>query len=193
MTCMQLPHVSKNSALKLLVALILVAALGNISSAQDQNANRAASSGQAWVGARIIDGSGRAPIENATLYIRNGRIEAVGAHVKLPKGVQRIDASGKTIIPGLISAHSHLNDASQFGIYLRDGITTILSLGGDKEFALREQATKATRGTAPHVYVAGPIQDSTAIPGAVAVTTPEQARKSVDELISHKPDIVKVR
>ena len=53
MTCMQLPHVSKNSALKLLVALILVAALGNISSAQDQNANRAAGSGQAWVGAEI--------------------------------------------------------------------------------------------------------------------------------------------
>ena len=193
MTCMQLPHAGKNSVLNLLVGLILVAALGNMSGAQDQNTNRGASSGQAWVGARIIDGSGRAPVENATLYIRNGRIEAVGAHVKLPKGVERIDASGKTIIPGLISAHSHLNDASQFGIYLRDGITTVLSLGGDKEFALREQAEKAEPGTAPHLYVAGPIQDSTAIPGAVAVTTPEQARKSVDELISHKPDIVKVR
>ncbi len=156
MTCMQLPHAGKNSVLNLLIALILIAALGNISSAQDQNANRDASSGQAWVGARIIDGSGHAPIENATLYIRNGRIEAVGKRVKLPKGVERIDASGKTIIPGLISAHSHLSDASQFGIYLRDGITTVLSLGGDKEFALRDQAGKATPGTAPHVYVAGP-------------------------------------
>ena len=43
------------------------------------------------------------------------------------------------------------------------------------------------------MYVAGLIQDSTAIPGAVAVKTPEEARKSVDELIRNKPDIVKVR
>ena len=84
-------------------------------------------------------------------------------------------------------------DAAQFGVYLRDGITTVLSLGGDKEFALREHEPKATPGTAPRLYVAGLIQDSSAIPGAVAVKTPEEARKSVDELIRNKPDIVKVR
>lgn len=149
--------------------------------------------GQAWVGARIIDGTGRPPLENATLYIRNGRIEQVGHNVKLSSGIRRVDATGKTIIPGLISAHSHLNDWSQFEIYLRDGITTILSLGGDREFALRDQAEKAAPGTAPHLFVAGPIQDSTAIPGAVAVKTPEEARKSVDALLGNKPDIVKLR
>lgn len=190
---MWLSHADKTRLPEALLAIILFAILGNIANAQDQNANRGADSGQAWVGAIIIDGSGRPPLENATLYIRNGRVEAVGKRVKLPNGVQRIDATGKTIIPGLISAHSHLNDASQFGIYLRDGITTVLSLGGDKEFSLRDQATKAATGTAPHVYVAGPIQDSTAIPGAVAVTTPEQARRSVDELTDNKPDIVKLR
>src|SRR6266852_2343760 len=51
----------------------------------------------------------------------------------------------------------------------------------------------STCGTAPRLYVAGLIQDSTAIPGAVAVKTPEEARKSVDELIRNKPDIVKLR
>ena len=79
------------------------------------------------------------------------------------------------------------------GIYLRDGITTVFSLGGDKEFALRKQCAEAPSGTVPHLYVAGPIQDSTAIPGAVAVTTVEQARRSVDDLMLNKPDIVKVR
>lgn len=43
------------------------------------------------------------------------------------------------------------------------------------------------------MYVAGLIQDSTAIPGAVAVKTPAEARQSVDELIRNKPDLVKVR
>lgn len=173
---------------------ILLAAFGSrAAAAQSSDGKQTIDNGQAWTGARIIDGSGRPPIENATLYIRDGRIEAIGKHVKFPAGVQRIDASGKTIIPGLISAHSHINDASQFGIYLRDGITAILSLGGDKEFVLRDQAAKAPPGTAPHLYVAGPIQDSTAIPGAVAVKTPEAARKSVDELTDNKPDIVKLR
>jgi imidazolonepropionase-like amidohydrolase len=148
---------------------------------------------QAWVGARIIDGTGKPAIENATLVIRDGHIEAVGKRVKVPAGAERINATGKTIIPGLISAHGHLNTENQLGVYLRDGITTILSLGGDKEFALREFCAKAPPGTVPRLYVAGPIQDSSAIPGAVAVTTPEQARKSVDELIRNKPDIIKVR
>jgi imidazolonepropionase-like amidohydrolase len=145
------------------------------------------------LGARIIDGTGKPAIENATLIIRNGRISDVGKGVKIPVGAERIDATGKTIIPGLINAHGHLNREDQLGIYLRDGITTVLSLGGDKEFGLRDFCAKATPGTAPRLYVAGPIQDSTAIPGAVAVTSPEQARKSVDELVSKKPDIIKLR
>ena len=149
--------------------------------------------GEAWIGARIIDGSGRPPIEKGILFIRGGRIEAVGKRVKLPAGVTRIDATGKTIIPGLINAHGHVNSAEQLGFYLRDGITTVFSLGGDKEFDLRKRCAVSAPGTVPHLYIAGPIQDSTAIPGAVAVTTPEQARRSVDELILQKPDIVKVR
>jgi len=157
------------------------------------DAQTKADPGQAWIGARIIDGTGRTPIENATLFIRNGRIVAVGTKVKLPTGVQKIDATGKTIIPGLINAHGHINEPSQLGIYLRDGITTVQSLGGAKEFEIRDAIAKSSPGDFPHFYVAGLIQDSTAIPGAVAVTSPEQARKSVDELIRNKPDFVKVR
>jgi imidazolonepropionase-like amidohydrolase len=174
-------------------AMCLLAAVNPPAMTQTEAGNSAAVGVQAWVGARIIDGTGGPAIENATLVIRNGRVAAVGKRVKIPAGAERIDASGKTIIPGLICAHGHLSDPAQLGTYLRDGITTILSLGGAKEFELREQSEKAARGTAPHLYVAGLIQDSTAIPGAVAVSTSEEARKSVDALIRNKPDIVKVR
>ena len=178
---------------KVFVLIVLSFAAVAFSAAQQSGAPSAPDAGHAWVGARIIDGTGRPAIEKGTLFIRNGRIEAVGKHVKLPAGVTRTDATGKTIIPGLINAHGHVNNMAQLGVYLRDGITTVLSLGGDKEFALRSQSASAAPGTVPHLYVAGPIQDSTAIPGAVAVTSPEQARQSVDELIANKPDIVKVR
>ncbi len=184
----------KNCQCLLATAAVVVLVSLNLSAAEPKpDSSPTTPAVQAWVGARIIDGSGKPAIENATLLIRDGRIAAVGAHVKVPAGAARIDATGKTIIPGLINAHGHVNDATQFGVYLRDGITTLLSLGGDKEFALREQSQKAPPGTAPRLYVAGLIQDSTAIPGAVAVKTPEEARKSVDELIRDKPDFVKVR
>jgi imidazolonepropionase-like amidohydrolase len=172
---------------------VLVITLAGFAASPRQDNQSSTTPAQAWVGARIIDGTGKPAIENATLLIRNGRIEAVGKRVRIPAGAEQIDARGKTIIPGLISAHGHVNDPAQFGVYLRDGITTLLSLGGDKEFALRQQSRNAQPGTAPRLYVAGLIQDSSAIPGAVTVKTPEEARKSVDELIRNKPDIVKVR
>ena len=48
-------------------------------------------------GARIIDGTGRAPLQQGTIVIRNRRIEAVGAPavVKIPAGATRIDLSAR--------------------------------------------------------------------------------------------------
>src|SRR5262245_10888427 len=64
----------------------------------------------AFTTARIIDGTGRAPIERGTLVVSGGRITAVGpASTTIPAGAQRIDASGKTIVPGFINDHAHLN------------------------------------------------------------------------------------
>jgi cytosine/adenosine deaminase-related metal-dependent hydrolase len=121
------------------VVLVTILAALTIFSAEAQQA-QASPRVQAWVGARIIDGTGKPAIENATLIVRDGQIKAVGRKIKIPSGAEKIDATGKTIIPGLICAHCHLNDPVQFGYYLRDGITTIFSLGGATEFALREQS-----------------------------------------------------
>src|SRR5260370_25237237 len=127
-------------------ALLSLCAVNIVEGAPKEDSAPNTSSVQAWVGARIIDGTGKPAIENATLVIRNGRIEAVGRGVKIPAGAERIDATGKTIIPGLISAHGHVNDAAQLGVYLRAGVTTVLSLGGEKELGLRGQWASAAPG-----------------------------------------------
>src|ERR1043166_6693668 len=93
----------------------------------------------AFVGARVIDGTGKAAAEKTTVLGRNGRIEAIGPSVNVPAGVQRIDAAWKTIIPGLINAHGHVGDLSQLGLYARYGVTTVFSLGGEREIAFRDQ------------------------------------------------------
>ena len=66
-------------------------------------ARAASEEAYALVGARIVPVSG-APIENATLVMRDGVIEAVGAGVAVPTGVRVIEARGLTLTPGLIDA-----------------------------------------------------------------------------------------
>src|SRR5713226_4608499 len=89
------------------VAALLVFAAFSFQSAHAQTP---AGGTVAMTGARVIDGTGRAPLEQATIIITNGRIDAVGraAAVKIPAGATRVDMSGKTIMPGIINAHGHL-------------------------------------------------------------------------------------
>lgn len=49
-----------------------------------------------------------APIQNATVLIRDGVIIAVGARVNIPAGARRIDATGKVVTPGLINSLTEL-------------------------------------------------------------------------------------
>jgi imidazolonepropionase-like amidohydrolase len=94
----------------------------------------------AFTNARVIDGTGAAPIEGATIVVSDGKIQAVGRNVTIPAGATRVDASGKTILPGLINAHGHLQaDSSkrpardrlsaQLRMYADYGITTVQVLG----------------------------------------------------------------
>jgi imidazolonepropionase-like amidohydrolase len=81
----------------------------------------AASRPLAITGARILTGAGQ-DIENGTLLVRDGRIEAVGANLAVPEGYERIDARGRWVTPGLIDAHSHLGGASSPHTPLSDDI-----------------------------------------------------------------------
>ena len=69
----------------------------NRSLAQGQNSGTVA-----LTGARVIDGTGRPAIEQATIIVAGGKIQEVGpaASVKVPAGATRVDVAGKTIVPG---------------------------------------------------------------------------------------------
>jgi imidazolonepropionase-like amidohydrolase/ketosteroid isomerase-like protein len=158
---------------------------------------------KAFVGARLIDGTGRPAVEDAVLVVRDGRVLAVGprAQMAVPPGAERVDLAGRTIMPGLVNAHGHVgetvglraapelntpeNVARQLGLYARYGVTTVYSLGGDREggFRARDEQDSPSLDRA-RVLVAGPV-----IGGA----TPEEGRRLVDELAPRKPDVVKIR
>ena len=69
-----------------------------------------ASAQTVFEGARLITGDGSAPIENSAFVIEGNRVTAVGrrGEVPVPQGAARVDLTGKTVIPGLIDAHSHI-------------------------------------------------------------------------------------
>lgn len=154
-------------------------------------------------GARLIDGTGRAPLEQATLVISNGHVEAVGAPaaVKTPVGAIRLDLSGKTIMPGIISAHAHINAeggstqsvrdqfAGQLRVYADYGITTafLLDATAPADFpdmlALRDEQEHMTLDRA-RAYVSGP--------SVRVAKTVDEARKLGDARADMKVDIVKM-
>ena len=64
----------------------------------------------AFVGGRVIDGTGKV-IENGTVVITGNKITAVGpASTPVPAGATRIDVKGKTLLPGLVNAHGHVGE-----------------------------------------------------------------------------------
>lgn len=155
----------------------------------------------AFVGARIIDGTGAAPIENGVMVVRAGRIEAVGTaeFVAIPEGAKRIDVSGRTIIPGLINTHGHVGDVlglegghyseenilRQLRLNARYGVTTVNSLGGDGEAGIlvRDAQDVPTLDRA-RLFVAGPV---------VTGDTPGEARTVVDENAAMNVNFIKIR
>ena len=61
----------------------------------------------AFEGARIIVGDGSPAIEKGTIVVSGTTIQAVGANVQVPAGAQRVDLSGKTVMPMILDTHIH--------------------------------------------------------------------------------------
>ena len=61
-------------------------------------------------GATLIDGSGGAPVQDALVIVKDRHVQAVARvnEVRVPRGVQVVNLIGKTIIPGLIDSHAHV-------------------------------------------------------------------------------------
>jgi imidazolonepropionase-like amidohydrolase len=156
---------------------------------------------RAFVGATLFDGSGRAPIPNAVLLVRDGRILAAGPGLSVPAAAERVDLAGRFVIPGLVNAHGHVGETQglrsgpelytrenvldQLRLYARYGVTTVVSLGGDQDEGFRvrdEQETPSLDRS--RLYVAGSVVDA---------STPEAARAQVAALAARKPDWVKIR
>ena len=202
-------HTKTKHTRKILCAAIAVLALG---------ASGAAQSGKPalFEGARLIDGTGRAPIENSAILVESGRITRVArrGQIKVARGTLRVDLAGKTIVPGLVLLHGHVgyikgttfaaenytrdNLIDHLTRYLYYGIVAMMSTGtdpGDLPYQLRAEAHPgALFRTAGRGFAAPDASTGNLAMRGVAygVTTEEDARQDVRELAARKPDFMKI-
>lgn len=137
----------------------------------------------AFVGATVIDVTGKPPIPNATVITAGGKILAVGPsnEVKIPNDAQRIDVAGKYIIPGLWDMHAHYEQVEWGPIYLAAGVTTVRDVGNEFDFITQvRDAVNSGRALGPHMLLAGIVDgDGPYAIGITRVNNAEDAEKWV--------------
>lgn len=146
----------------------------------------------ALVDAQVIDGTGAPPRSGETVLIENGRITAVGPDVAIPPGAERIDATGHTVIPGIIGVHNHTfyttsARTSQMNttaprLYIASGVTTIRTTGSYSPYSEINMKRAIEEGeiVGPRMHVTGPyITGPGASTSMTQVSTPEDAKRVV--------------
>jgi imidazolonepropionase-like amidohydrolase len=202
-----------------LLATIVLASIAACSLAPAAEQRPVATNATLFEGARLVTGDGGAPIEDSAFLIEADRITAIGkkGEIQLPQGATRVDLTGKTVMPALVDAHSHLgytdvkHNTTAAANFTRDnlvdhlkryayyGIAATLSMGVDRGELPYELRASAVPGAALFRTAGRGIALPNAGPGAeyrkdaaYGVTTEEEARKAVQELAAKKVDIVKI-
>jgi imidazolonepropionase-like amidohydrolase len=176
----------------------------------------------AIVGGMLLDGYEAEPVHHSVVVFENGRITQVGQKhdTVIPDNAVIIDAGGKTVMPGLIDAHMHI-DLMGHGSYeryyefmngmeridefmpiaakqmMRAGVTSGLDLGAP--FQILEFRERIRRGEipGPRLTVSGPWitrLDYDTVPDEyeIIIHSPREAAQKTRELIERGSDVIKV-
>ena len=194
--------------------MLFVAACGGPPTSQPP-----ARSATVFEGARLITGDEAEPVENSAFVVQDGKFTSVGrrGEVQASEGAARVDLTGKTVMPGIIESHAHLgywkdlkpsaehftreqllSDLQRFAYH---GIVAVLSMGADRReiaWPLRDELRAHPRSDTAVFLAAGGLampKGGPARPLGEAVrvvTTEEDVRREIQELVAKKADFVKV-
>jgi imidazolonepropionase-like amidohydrolase/ABC-type molybdate transport system substrate-binding protein len=173
------------------------------------------SSATLFEGARLIVGDESAPIESSAVLVEDGRFTRVGrrGEIPIPDGAERVDLTGKTVMPAIINAHGHLgyrrgksfsadnytrgNIIDHLQRLAYHGVAAVMSMGAERTlgYELRDELRAgplpdtalfltAGQGLAmPDGGPAPPLRDA-----PYGVSTEAEARQAVRELQARKVD-----
>jgi imidazolonepropionase-like amidohydrolase len=202
-------------SLRVLAAAVLTMWTGASVSAQGQTQAQAVT---VFEGARLINGDASV-IDDSVFVIQGNRIVAAGRRgdVQVPTGAARVDLKGKTVIPALIDAHSHIgymrrlssgpqnytveNILDHMQKFAYFGVAASMAMGsdfGDMPFRLRDETRAGKHPHAARFLTAGrglapidEIKPNNMRHSAHLVTTEGDARQAVADLAANGVEMVK--
>ena len=133
-------------------------------------------------------------LRDQCVLVEGVTIRAIGAHLDVPPEAHVIDGHGTEYLsPGLADMHVHSTTSRDMVLFLVNGITTVLNMGGATFEYVDQVVPKLNRGElpGPHVYLSLRV-DGTPEFGQLVVTTPAQARAVVGLAKTNGYDFIKV-
>lgn len=151
-------------------------------------------------GGTIIDVRNGQHVRDGVVVVEGDHIVGVGraADVRIPRGAQVLDASGKWILPGLFDMHVHGSSRPDvpLELYVVNGVTSVRDLGGNlTALRLTRQALEAGKRRGPRLFFAGPILDGDrpfAPSMSIIADTPGRGAGAVDFLAGQGVDSIKI-
>ena len=156
----------------------------------------------------VIDMKGGPPLPHRSVIVHGHRILAIVGPEERAKA-QRVDAflvdgKGKFLIPGLWDMHVHMVFGDWFPrgkevtipLFIANGILGVRDMGGELE-TLQQWRKEIIAGTliGPRIVMSGPMLDGPAprFPSSIAIKTPEDGRRAVDDLKQRGADFIKLQ
>jgi imidazolonepropionase-like amidohydrolase len=139
----------------------------------------------AFRNAIVFDSEAAVARRSSTVIVSGERIEWVGpdADAKIPEDAEVIDATGKTLLPGLWDMHVHLGGAEEGLLHLAAGVTSVRDLANDLDKVLQTRR-KFDEGSllGPRIVLAGFIDGPGPFQGPTKVLadTEEEIRAAID-------------
>jgi imidazolonepropionase-like amidohydrolase len=153
----------------------------------------------------VFDGVEETVRSDVTLLVKGRNIEQIGAAGgAIPAGYEVIDCEGHTLVPGLIDAHTHLDNVAAMRRALDSGTTTVrsASVPAFQDVGLRELVRVGVLPgpdvVAAGVYVTPDLEDSVLADPRLAelsngVRTEDQLRRVVQVNAERGVDVIKTR
>lgn len=132
-------------------------------------------------------------LDNQSVLIEDGTIKAIGPSVTVPAGARVIDGADRFLSPGLADMHVHSDTSRDMLLFLANGVTTVLNMGGASQSFVDQTAPAINAGKkpGPHVYLSLRV-DGTPQYGQLVVPSAALARSVVRLAKANGYDFIKV-
>lgn len=148
----------------------------------------------AFVHVNVVPMDRERVLRDQTVIVADGRIVSVGGNAAIPKDAEIVDGHGSAwLSPGLADMHTHSESRQDLAVYLAQGVTTVLHMGGARAGFVDKTVPAVNRGAipGPHVYASFLVDGNTDYNGFV-IRTPDEARAIVGLAKTNGYDFMKV-